>query len=63
MANKRRARSKLVRMVFNNGDALAYLDHDAKLPIPCKCLKELAGTTGLEPAASAVTGVIETVTY
>jgi hypothetical protein len=31
------------------------LDHDAKLPIPCKCLKELAGTTGLEPAASAVT--------
>jgi hypothetical protein len=26
------------------------------LPIPCKCLKELAGTTGLEPAASAVTG-------
>ena len=25
------------------------------LPIPCKCLKELAGTTGLEPAASAVT--------
>jgi hypothetical protein len=26
------------------------------LPIPCKCFKELAGTTGLEPAASAVTG-------
>ncbi len=26
------------------------------MPIPCKCLKELAGTTGLEPAASAVTG-------
>src|SRR6266704_5268768 len=32
------------------------LDHDAKLPISCKCLKEMAGTTGLEPAASAVTG-------
>src|SRR5437764_8618816 len=26
------------------------------LPIPCKCLKGMAGTTGLEPAASAVTG-------
>jgi hypothetical protein len=31
------------------------LDHDAKLPIPCKCLKELAGTTRLELATSAVT--------
>jgi hypothetical protein len=26
------------------------------LPIPCKLLKGMAGTTGLEPAASAVTG-------
>ena len=26
------------------------------LDVSCKCLKELAGTTGLEPAASAVTG-------
>ena len=26
------------------------------LDVGCKCLKELAGTTGLEPAASAVTG-------
>jgi hypothetical protein len=25
------------------------------LPIPYKCLKGMAGTTGLEPAASAVT--------
>jgi hypothetical protein len=28
----------------------------AKSPIPCKRLKGMAGTTGLEPAASAVTG-------
>jgi len=33
------------------------------LPIPCKCLKELAGTTGLEPAASAVTESLADVTY
>jgi hypothetical protein len=35
----------------------AYLlVYHADLRIPAKLLKELAGTTGLEPAASAVTG-------
>src|SRR5215469_13106507 len=29
----------------------------------CKCLKRMAGTTGLEPAASAVTGQHRDVTY
>jgi hypothetical protein len=33
-----------------------------KLPIPCRCLKEVAGTTGLEPAASAVTESLADVT-
>jgi len=28
-----------------------------ELPIPCECLKGMAGTTGLEPAASAVTAL------
>jgi hypothetical protein len=31
-------------------------DHWEAGPLVPKCLKELAGTTGLEPAASAVTG-------
>jgi hypothetical protein len=31
-------------------------------PIPSNLLKGMAGTTGLEPAASAVTVVIKTVT-
>jgi hypothetical protein len=32
------------------------LDHDANCCFGCKCLKGMAGTTGLEPATSAVTG-------
>ena len=35
---------------------LGHIGPWLKLPIPCTCLKGMAGTTGLEPAASAVTG-------
>ena len=50
------SQSKLVRMVFNKGEALDQIGPRSKLPIPYKCLKELAGTTRLELATSAVTG-------
>jgi len=39
------------------------LDHRQETIKSRKSLKKLAGTTGLEPAASAVTEVIETATY
>jgi hypothetical protein len=59
MPNKRLAQSKLVRMVLNKGKALSQLDQIGpwlKSPIPCNCLKRMAGTTRLELATSAVTG-------
>ena len=57
MPNKRLGQSKPVWRALNEGEAPGpNWTMTRELPIPCKCLKELAGTTGLEPAASAVTG-------
>src|SRR5580704_11888156 len=57
MPNKRLGQSKPVWRALNEGEAPGpNWTKTRELPIPCKCLKELAGTTGLEPAASAVTG-------
>ena len=57
MPNKRLGQSKPVWRALNEGEAPGpNWTRTRELPIPCKCLKELAGTTGLEPAASAVTG-------
>ena len=53
MPNKGLIQSKLVRMALNKVELTGPCP---KLPIPCKCLKGMAGTTGLEPATSAVTG-------
>src|SRR5579859_6098334 len=39
-----------------SNDRWTFLDLFPQRAISCKCLKRMAGTTGLEPAASAVTG-------